>query len=38
MNNGRSIKLDLAETDSLCVRSVCRNTQVKYFFFLIDQK
>ena len=31
MNNGRSIKLDLPPTDSVCVRSVCRNSQVKIF-------
>jgi hypothetical protein len=30
MNNGRAIKLDLPPTDTLCVRSVCRNPQVKF--------
>ncbi|CAF1210286.1 unnamed protein product [Rotaria sordida] len=29
MNNGRSIKLDLPQTDTICVRSVCRNSQGK---------
>ncbi len=33
MNNGRPIKLDLPATDSICVRSVCRNSQVKFSFF-----
>jgi hypothetical protein len=35
MNNGRTIKLDLPPTDSICVRSVCRNAQVRKFFFSI---
>jgi len=36
MNNGRAIKLDLPPTDTLCVRSVCRNPQVKELFFCVD--
>ncbi|CAF1944366.1 unnamed protein product [Rotaria magnacalcarata] len=29
MQNGRSIKLDLPQTDTICARSVCRNSQGK---------
>jgi hypothetical protein len=36
MNNGRTIKLDLPPTDSICVRSVCRNSQVKKFLFFFN--
>lgn len=30
MTNGQSIKLDLPQTDVVCVRSVCRNAQVPF--------
>ena len=36
MSNGRSIKLDLPQTDTICTRSVCRNSQVKLFTFAIE--
>ncbi|CAF3456731.1 unnamed protein product [Rotaria socialis] len=29
MNNGRAIKLDIGPTDSICIRSVCRNSKGK---------
>jgi hypothetical protein len=32
MNNGRAVKLNLAPTDTICVRSVCRNLRVKLVF------
>jgi hypothetical protein len=39
MKNERAIKLDLPETDTLCVRSVCRNSQVKpQFLFSIEKR
>jgi len=35
MNNGRAVKLNLAPTDTICVRSVCRNLRVKLVFYFI---
>jgi hypothetical protein len=35
MNNGRAVKLNLAPTDTICVRSVCRNLRVKLVFYFL---
>lgn len=38
MNNSRALNLNLPDTDSVCIRSVCRNAQVekKIVFLLIN--
>jgi hypothetical protein len=38
MNDSRSIKLDLPPTDTICVRSVCRNSQVESFVRVLEKR